>query len=244
MRCTLCDPKSRHGVRFGASAHRGSRNPVTVCDSGFLHTARPETPSRCAIRPFCTPRFPKPRHGVRFAHFAHRTTRNPVTVCDSPILHTARPRPTAVILNLIQDLFFANPDFWSSPDDEGIMNTTSYTSPCATQSHYPERTSPSSCDQCVESSPHAFAARTNLMYMALQRGMLYEPLHVILGVCMPTLITATLGPHYLALQKHDAPHSISCQEAAVPLRWLASWCLWRIRPPKTWPRNDVVFIHN
>ena len=43
------------------------------------------------------------------------------------------PRTThPVILNLFQDLFFAYPDSWSSPDDEEIMNTTPSTSPCTT----------------------------------------------------------------------------------------------------------------
>ena len=95
--CTPRFPKPRHGVRIGASAHRSSRNPVTVCESAPLHTAVPETPSRCAIRPFCTPRFPNSRHGVRFAHFAHRSSRNPVTVCDLPILHTATSNPHIIL---------------------------------------------------------------------------------------------------------------------------------------------------
>ena len=47
-----------------------------------------------------------------------------ITVCNSALLHTARPlTPTSsctshhVILNLFQDLFFANLDSGSSPDD-------------------------------------------------------------------------------------------------------------------------------
>ena len=87
--CTPQGPKPRPGVRSGPFAHRKAPNPVPVCDPALLHTARPRTPvpvcdpailhtavpelpSRCAIRPFCTPQFPKPRDGVRFAHFAHR----------------------------------------------------------------------------------------------------------------------------------------------------------------------------
>jgi hypothetical protein len=108
--CTPRCPKPRHGVRFAHFAHRDARNHVTVCNSALLNTARPLTPtssctshhdilnapprhperstkSRCAIRPFCTPRCPKPRHGVRFAHFAHRKAFNPHIILHVPPRH-------------------------------------------------------------------------------------------------------------------------------------------------------------
>jgi hypothetical protein len=50
----------------------------------------------------------------------------------------------------------------------------------------------------------------------------HAPLHVIMGVCMPTLITTTPGPHYFAPQKHDTPHSMSLPETALLLRWLSA----------------------
>ena len=45
-----------------------------------------------------------------------------------------------------------------------------------------------------------------------------NPLHVIMGVYMPTSTTAIPEPCYLLRQKHDAPHSISLPGTAVPLR--------------------------
>ena len=50
-----------------------------------------------------------------------------------------------------------------------------------------------------------------------------NPLHVIMGVCMPTSTTAIPGPCYLSRQKHDAPHSLSLTETAVLLRRLSGW---------------------
>jgi hypothetical protein len=60
--------------------------------SHAMHAQGPEPPSRCAIRPLCTPLCPKYRHGVRFDLCAHRKAPNPVPVCDPALLHTARPR--------------------------------------------------------------------------------------------------------------------------------------------------------
>ena len=50
-----------------------------------------------------------------------------------------------------------------------------------------------------------------------------NPLHVIMGVCMPTSTTAIPWPCCLSRRKHDAPHSISLPGTAVPLRRLSGW---------------------
>ena len=48
-----------------------------------------------------------------------------------------------------------------------------------------------------------------------------NPLHVIMGVCMPTSTTAIPWPCYLSRRKHDAPHSMSLPETSVLLRRLS-----------------------
>ena len=50
-----------------------------------------------------------------------------------------------------------------------------------------------------------------------------NPLHVIMGVCMPTSTTAIPWPCCLSRRKHDAPHRISLPGTAVTLRRLSGW---------------------
>ena len=78
--------------RSGSCWMRAGGNAGTVvCNSAFLHTARPKTAAPCAIPRFYTPRDPKTSFGVQFHVFAHRKAQNRRPVCNSTFLHTARP---------------------------------------------------------------------------------------------------------------------------------------------------------
>ena len=77
--------------RSGSCWMRAGGNAGTVvCNSAFLHTARPKTAAPCAIPRFYTPRDPKTSFGVQFRLFAHRKAGRPTAIGHPAGLPQAR----------------------------------------------------------------------------------------------------------------------------------------------------------
>ena len=82
--------------RSGSCWMRAGGNAGTVvCNSAFLHTARPKTAAPCAIPRFYTPRDPKTSFGVQFHVFAHRKAQNRRSVCNSTFFYTPQDPKTS-----------------------------------------------------------------------------------------------------------------------------------------------------